>query len=304
MLKKLLSFTIAVVMIFSCVSVVASAKTITDKEPNNDPDTAQVISSNCTVTGKIPAVDLMADEPELDIDVFKFTVTEYSEVLLTLKSRSQFVIPFITNKNGSMLLMPDMDEDMEELPEEWVISEYLEPGNYYVVLTDFSAIATTKYTFTLSCKPPVPTLKKVKGEWKYYVGEKHLKATTLVKYNGTWFYVKNGVWNKSVTTLVKYQNQWFYVKDGKWTTKPNTLVKYKNQWFYVKNGKWASNAKTLVKYKSKWFFVKNGKWAKDTAIVEYSGKKFYVKNGIAQLNFTGKAKVNDKTYNIKFGKVV
>lgn len=303
MLKKLLSFTIAVVMIFSCMSVVASAKTITSKEPNDDMDIAQAISSNCTVSGKIKAMKLTSDAAEIDIDVFKFKVTEYSEVIITLKSRSELLIPVLTNKSGSAYFVPDVDEDLEEAPEEWVIQEYLEPGTYYIGVMDILSLYDAKYTFKLSCKPPVPTLKKVKGEWKYYVGEKHVKATTLVKYNGVWFYVKNGKWSNKATTLVKYKDQWFYVKNGKWANKATTLVKYKDKWFYVKNGKWNTKDTTLVKYQSKWFYVKGGKWAKDTAIVNYSGKKFYVKGGIAQLDFTGRVKIDGKTYYVKNGKI-
>lgn len=304
MLKKLLSFTVAVVMIFSCMSIVVSAEGITDIEPNNDIDTAQVVEPNCTISGTIIATDLEADEPEIDIDVYEFTLTERSKIVLTLSSDSEFLIPMITDKDAEEIYMPDIDEEMEALPEEWVITEYLKKGTYYIVLSDIFSETDVNYTFTMTCESAVQTLKLENGVWKYYVGSNPSSDTTLVKFKGVWFYVENGVWNKSATTLVKYEDTWFYVKNGKWTSKPTTLIKYKNKWFYIKNGKWAEDAKTLVKYKSKWFYVKNGKWSKETAVVKYSGKKFYVKGGIAQLNFSGKKKINGQTYIIKKGKIV
>ncbi|MBQ4130955.1 MAG: hypothetical protein IJD71_01270 [Clostridia bacterium] len=305
MLKKLVSFTVAVLLIFSCMSIVVSADSaIADIEPNDDIDKAQVIEPNASVSGVLAAPDLDADEPYMDIDVYKFTLKERSKITFTCSSNSITLIPTITDELGETALVPDIDLEMEELPDEYVIKEYLAKGTYYVVLLDIFTEDETAYSFTMACESAVETLKYEKGVWKYYVGGKFAPETTLVKYKGTWFYVENGVWNKNATTLVKYEDQWFYVKSGKWTSKPTTLVKHKNKWFYIKNGKWASDAKTLVKYKGKWFYVKSGKWNKTTTIVKYSGKKFYVKDGIAQLSFSGKKKIGGQTYIIKKGKVV
>ncbi len=38
---------------------------------------------------------------------------------------------------------------------------------------------------------------------------------TLCKYNGTWWYINNGVVNFSKTTLCKYGKNWFAVSKGK-----------------------------------------------------------------------------------------
>lgn len=304
MLKKLLSFTVAIIMICSCMSIVASADTITDIEPNDDLAQAQVLEPNCSVSGTLAAPDLESDEPYVDLDVFKFVLTERSKITLTLTSSSGTLIPIIGNDNEEDGYMPEFDEDAEEFPSEMVINEYLKKGTYYIVLTDLFAETETTYSFTMTSESAVQTLKKEDGVWKYYVGDKPSTETTLMKFNGVWFYVENGVWNKNATTLTKYEDEWFYVKNGKWTSKPTTLFKFKNKWFYIKNGKWDSDAKTLVKYSGKWFYVKNGKLARETAIVKYSGKKFYVKNGIAQLSFSGKKTINGQTYFIKKGKIV
>ena len=83
----------------------------------------------------------------------------------------------------------------------------------------------------MTSESAVQTLKKEDGVWKYYVGDKFAPETTLVKYSGVWFYVEDGVWNKTATTLVKYEDKWFYVKNGKWSSEPTTLVKYKDKWY-------------------------------------------------------------------------
>ena len=73
---------------------------------------------------------------------------------------------------------------------------------------------------------------------------------------------------------------------------------------YVIDGKWANKTTTLVKYNDVWFYVKKGKWAKDTIIFKYKGERFYVKKGKVDFSFSGKKKINGKTYKIKNGKVV
>ena len=159
----------------------------------------------------------------------------------------------------------------------------------------------------LKALPPfTETLKKdTDGKWYYYNNDYKVKKSTLVKYKGVWFYVKNGVWDKTVNNIiVSYKGKEFYIKNGKWKSSVNTLVKVNGYWYYIKSGKWDSSIKTLTKYKGKWFYIKNGKWCKDTAIVKYKGKRFYVKSGKIDFSYSGKKKIDGKTYKIKNGKVV
>ena len=126
---------------------------------------------------------------------------------------------------------------------------------------------------------------------------------TLIKDKGKWYLCYAG-YKFSETTFVKFKDKWFYVVDGVWDKTKTILFKYRDKWFYVKNGKWDSRAKTLIKYQGKWFYIKNGKWCKDTTVVRYNGKSFYVKNGKVDFDFSGSKKINGKTYKIKNGKVV
>ena len=147
-------------------------------------------------------------------------------------------------------------------------------------------------------------IKESDGKWNYYCNDYKMYSSTLVKYSGKWFYVTNGVWDKTVTDkVVTYKNKSFYIKNGKWDSSVNTLTKKNGEWLGIVNGKCDNSVNTLIKYKGKWFYVKNGKWCKDTAIVKYKGKSFYVKKGKVDFDFSGKKKINGKTYKIKNGKV-
>ena len=257
MLKKLLCSTLCAIMIFSCMSIVALADSavVTDLEPNNDAETAQVIDTNVSVEGTLYAPDWESEDAFMDIDAFKFTLTERSKITFNISSNGVYLIPVIMDSLGEEGLLPEIDDEAEEIPQELLIEGYLPAGEYFIMIFDMFAEEEIAYTFTMSTKNAVETLKKEDGVWKYYVGGEFCSETTLVKYSGKWFYVQDGIWNSETTTLAKHKDVWFYIKNGKWV-KETTLVKYKDKWFYVKNGKWDSEAKTLVKYKGVWFYVK------------------------------------------------
>ena len=61
-------------------------------------------------------------------------------------------------------------------------------------------------------------------------------STTLTKYAGTWWYVKNGVLNTS-TTLCKYGNSWFAVSGGKVAWGYSGIMKYNGGTYNIVNGK-------------------------------------------------------------------
>ena len=49
----------------------------------------------------------------------------------------------------------------------------------------------------------------------YHVnGGKWVKDTTLVKYNGKWYYVQKGIVNFKANTKVKYNGKWYTVRNG------------------------------------------------------------------------------------------
>lgn len=88
--------------------------------------------------------------------------------------------------------------------------------------------------------------------------EGHAAAATLVKQNGTWYYMQNGkVIN--TTTLVKYNGLWYYVKEGRVDFKAATLVSFNGGWYYVNNGTVDNQSPTMVQYNNNWYYVNKGK---------------------------------------------
>ena len=143
----------------------------------------------------------------------------------------------------------------------------------------------------------VKTLKKEKDVFYYYVNGKRSKETTLVYYNGAWYYVKNGILNKS-DTLVKYDGIFYHVKNGK-RVNDTAIVKYNGTFYYVKKGV-LDKSDTLCKYNGKYYHVKGGKVVKDTTLVKYNNKYYYVKNGVmTKVNTI--IKYNGKYYHIQGG---
>ena len=327
MLKKLVSFTLALVMIMGCLSVTAFAESnvIDEIEPNDTDDTMQLIEPNVTVKGTLPAPNWESEDAMIDFDAYKFVLNERSKVVLTVTSSSKMVIPAMVNvdKPDEEGYAPEIDEDLEELPDEYVIDVYLEKGTYCIVMFDMFAEDDVTYEFTLTAKNAVQTLKEEDGVLKYYVGGEFAEETTLVKYNGKWFYIEDGIWQSEKTTLVKYNGSWYYVKKGNidWTATTvckykgtwyyvkngkidwdaTTLCKYNGKWYYIKNGKIDWNARTLVKYNGTWYYVKDGKKNTDTTLVKYNGTWYYVKNG-KKNTATTLCKYNGKYYYVKNGK--
>ena len=144
-----------------------------------------------------------------------------------------------------------------------------------------------------------PTLVKYDGTWYYVKNGRVDNSTTLVKYNGTWFYVSGGTLQNK-TTLCKYNGKWYYVENGKLSTK-TTLVKYNGTWFYVSGGT-LQNKTTLCKYNGKWYYVENGKLSTKTTLVKYNGTWFYVSGGTLQ-NKTTLCKYNGTWFYVENGKV-
>ncbi len=195
-----------------------------------------------------------------------------------------------------------------------VLVSGLKYGKHTVKISPSYTVGASKHPFDIygffvrnqnkatSDKTIPAELRKIGSKYYYYYDGYRSKDSALVKHGGKWFYVKNGVWDKTVTGFVKYENKWFYVKGGKWNA-INDLVKYQGKWFYISGGKWDKKLDTLHKKNGKFFAVVDGKWYKGKAIIRFKGKSFYVNNGFAQLGFSGKVKIGTSTYTIKKGKV-
>ena len=147
----------------------------------------------------------------------------------------------------------------------------------------------------------VTDLVKIDGKWLYLEeGVWANTVDTLHKINGKWFLIKKGIWT-ATTGLTEYKGKTFYVVGGKWNSNVNDLKKINGKWYFIKSGKWDSSLESLHKLNGKWFLVKGGMWKATTGLVKYQGKQFYVVGGKWESR-TGVYKISGKNYFIKGGK--
>lgn len=186
------------------------------------------------------------------------------------------------------------------------------PTSQYTVIYPESCIDVGEYvveiqfkdgydgTVRLEYKITGAQLKKENGKWYYYYDGVKSDETTLVKYLGKWFYIKNGEWDTTITELVKYNGKWFYIKSGKWTT-TTSLVDYKGKKFYINGGKWDSTAKGRKKIDGTYYLIKGGKWSKTTELYKEGSTYYYIKSG-KWSKTTNVVKIGSTSYYIKSGK--
>ena len=136
------------------------------------------------------------------------------------------------------------------------------------------------------------TVAECKADEKWY----HIKGGTLAGKtnlilncnNTTWYYIRNGVWQKDANLLYKYKDVYRYVRNGLWQKNANVVYKYNNSYFYIKNGNWKNEAFGFFLYKGAYRYIRNGKWRNtSTGFVEYKGYLRYVKNGNWKNTYTG-----------------
>ena len=150
----------------------------------------------------------------------------------------------------------------------------------------------------------VAKLEKVNGVWKYYEDDVYTQATTLVKHNNVWYYVKNGQVDWKYTGGFRYGNVWYYIKEGKLDWSFTGLCLYNNTWYYFKNGQldWGYNG--LCLYKDTWLCINGGKvnWGY-TGLCKYNNTWFYIKAGRLDWNFTGFCRYGNGWFYVKGGKL-
>ena len=152
-------------------------------------------------------------------------------------------------------------------------------------------------------KSDITDLVKINGVW-YYIsnGVWDTSVDTLHKINGKWFLIKGGIW-KATTGLEEYKGKTFYVVGGKWNSDVTDLKNVDGKWYYIQYGKWNNTIDTLHKINGKWFLIKKGMWNKTTGLVEHQGKTFLVKGGKWDSSVNTLYKKGTKLYAIKSGKV-
>ena len=156
---------------------------------------------------------------------------------------------------------------------------------------------------TETLAPKGETLVKRDGKWCYIKDGVHdTSATTVVKYGSSWYYVKNGVADFNANTLAKRGNKWYYVEHGKVNFKKTGLFNWGNSWYYINAGVVDFNAVTLVKYNGKYYYVHGGRVDfRAVTLVKYNRTWYYIKDGVIN-NSETLCKYNGKWYYVNKGK--
>jgi C1A family cysteine protease/glucan-binding YG repeat protein len=147
------------------------------------------------------------------------------------------------------------------------------------------------------------------GNWYWLVnGVVDKSYSNLVDYNGAWFYVHNGKIDWKYTTLSQVNNKgtWYYVKNGQIDWSYTGLYQYNGTWYYIEKGRLNWSYSNLVTYNGSWFYVHNGKidWKYTTlSQVNNKGTWYYVKNGQIDWSYTGLYQYYGTWYYIDKGKL-
>lgn len=132
--------------------------------------------------------------------------------------------------------------------------------------------------------------------------------TGLFKYNGTWYYAKNGTVDFTFTGLHKHTNGiWYYVKDGILDWGFNGLWKHNGVWYGLQKGQINWKYSGLVQHTNGiWYYVQGAKlnWGYTGLVKHNTGSWFYVQKGQINFDYTGLVKhTNGIWYYIENGKL-
>ena len=110
--------------------------------------------------------------------------------------------------------------------------------------------------------------------------------------DGSYYYVVNGRWNRSLDDIVKVHNvegsngEWWLVQKGKFT-QINTVAKNRYGWWRVKGGKVDFSCNSVEKNENGWWKIKNGKVDFSyNGFAENENGWWYLQNG--KVNFSTK----------------
>ena len=242
--------------------------------------------SNSSYTGSEYYLEQTAED---SYDVYRYTDSSTSGSVLVYVSALSVndVTPIYTN---SYLYSTTYTGDYKQ------VGKYLKKasdGKYYYV--NASNGQTIKSTLLV---------KHTDDKWYYVKNGVVTKSTLLFKHtDGKWYYVKNGVVTKSTLLFKHTDGKYYYVKNGV-VTKSTLLFKHTDgKYYYIKSGVVTKSTLLFKHTDGKWYYVKNGVVTKSTLIYKFNGAKRYIKAGVWQSGFSGKVKINGKTYTVKKGNV-
>lgn len=132
--------------------------------------------------------------------------------------------------------------------------------------------------------------------------------TGLYKYNGTWYYLKNGRIQKNCTSVVKNDKGWWYVEDGTVDFTYNGFAENSNGWWYIEKGKVTFKKTDVIKgtvngEKAWWRVVKSEVDFGCNSVEKNKNGWWYIRDGKVDFDYTGVAKNRNGWWRIEDGKV-
>ena len=197
-------------------------------------------------------------------------------------------------------------------------------------------LASTKYVVTPQQDTSMYHLVREGSEFRCYDASNRFVAYTgVVNYEGSLFYVRNGVLDVTANGLAQSGESWYFLANGQVQSQYTGMAYYNGEWFYVVNGVLASNANGIYAYDgsrfliaagrilftysglfqnggdgivnadNRWYFISNGQiQTQFSGLAEYNGHWFYLVNGVLDESFTGYYNYNGTVFYIQNGMLV
>lgn len=142
---------------------------------------------------------------------------------------------------------------------------------------------------------------------KFFVANGVLCSTIngLAEYEGTFYYLANGQLQDQYTGMVEYDGEWFYITDGVLNTLINGLVDYNGGTFLVAAGRLVQEYSGLYQdFDGTWYFLANGQvQTQFTGVTYYDGAFFKLVNGVLDSDYNGTVEYDGHVFNVVAGQL-
>ncbi len=97
------------------------------------------------------------------------------------------------------------------------------------------------------------------GKWIYYKDGVRQKVSGVIRINGIWYWILNGVWQKGKSSVEKNENGWWCIKDGKVDFGYTGIAKNANGWWRIEKGKVNFGCNSVEQNENGWWYLRGGK---------------------------------------------
>ncbi|MCD8347174.1 MAG: YDG domain-containing protein [Lachnospiraceae bacterium] len=170
------------------------------------------------------------------------------------------------------------------------------------------------------------------GVFRYYINNVFAKDYVgVVPYDGSLFFIKNGLIDFDANELCLYEDVWYYVSLGQVQLQYTGLAMHDGAWFYITDGILDTTVNGLIPYDgerflfaagrlvsehnglwlnaasiggdNKWYFLAEGRVCDVSQVVMYDGAWFVVKNGIFDSSCNGTIEYDGAIFTVVNGQL-